>query len=361
MDYRILVINPGSTSTKVAVYLERDQQWVESISHTQEELAPFADIYSQMDFRADLVKECCEEHGERIEDFDAVVGRGGLLPPVHTGAYEVNKYMLDCLKYRPQLHHASNLGAPIAYRIAQKANCKAYIYDAVAVDEMEEIYRITGIKDIFRIGRGHNLNMRAAVLNLCEQKVIDYKDHNILSVHLGGGISVGLFAHGRLVDMISDDEGPFSPERAGGLPGYSLIDYCYDVYENKDDMMKQMQRKGGLVSHFGTADSREVERRVLAGDEHAKLVYDAMALNIAKNIAKLSVDVNGKIDYIVLTGGIAYSSYITKAVKERVEFIAPVEVIPGEKEMDSLANGALRVLTGLETARILVEEEYSNV
>ena len=261
------------------------------------------------------------------------------------------------LKYRPQLHHASNLGAPIAYAIAQQAGVKAYIYDAVAVDEMEDIYRITGIKGIERYGRGHNLNMRAAVLNLCEQKGIDYKQHNIMSVHLGGGISVGLFAHGTLIDMISDDEGPFSPERSGGLPAFKVVDYCYNKFETQADMMKELQRKGGLISHFGTSDSREVEKMVMDGDQHAKLIYDAMILNIAKNIAKLTVDVNGKIDYIVLTGGIAFSDYVTCGIKERVEFIAPVEIIAGEKEMDSLAFGALRVLTGEETARLLKEEE----
>lgn len=355
MAYKLLVINPGSTSTKVAVYVDREQQWVESISHTQEELAPFADIYSQMEFRTELVNKCCEDHGDKAEDFDAVVGRGGLLPPVHAGAYEVTEYMLDCLKNRPQLHHASNLGAPIAYGMAQKAGVKAYIYDAVAVDEMEDIYRVTGIKDIQRIGRGHNLNMRAAVMNLCEHKGISDKDHNIISVHLGGGISVGMFEHGTIVDMISDDEGPFSPERAGGLPVYRVIDYCYDIYDNKGDMMKQLQRQGGLVAHFGTADSREIEKMIAGGDAHAKLIYDAMALNVAKNIAKLSVDVNGKVDYIVLTGGIAYSEMFTTAVKERVEFIAPVEVIAGEKEMDSLSQGILRVLNGKETARIMTE------
>lgn len=355
MAYKILVINPGSTSTKVAVYLDRAQQWVESISHSQEELASFADIYSQMGFRSDLVMKCCQEHGDKTTDFDAVVGRGGLLPPIRTGAYEVDENMLDCLKNRPQLHHASNLGAPIAYTIAKEAGVKAYIYDAVAVDEMEEIYRITGIKGIERYGRGHNLNMRAAVLNLCEQKGIDYKQHNIMSVHLGGGISVGLFEKGTLVDMISDDEGPFSPERSGGLPAFKVVDYCYNKFETQADMMKELQRKGGLISHFGTSDSREVEKMMMDGDEHAKLVYDAMILNIAKNIAKLSVDVNGQLDYIVLTGGMAFSRYVTDGITERVQFIAPVEVIPGEKEMDSLAFGVLRVLNGEETARIFEE------
>lgn len=357
MDYRLLVINPGSTSTKVAVYVNHTQQWVESISHSQQELDKYKEIYDQLDFRTELVKHCCREHGENIESFDAVVGRGGLLPPVHAGAYEVNEYMLECLHYRPQNQHASNLGAPIAYEIAQAAGVKAYIYDAVAVDEMEEIYRITGLKDIKKGGRGHNLNMRAAVMNLCKAKGIRDKDHNIISAHLGGGISIGLFKNGTIVDMISDDEGPFSPERAGGLPVFKVVDMCYDDVESKSDMMKILQRKGGLVSHFGTADSREIEKRIISGDKRANIVYDAMALNVAKNIAKLAVDVNGSVDYIVLTGGIAYSEIFTEAIKRRVEFIAPVHIIPGEKEMDSLSQGVIRVLKGDETARLLTEED----
>lgn len=353
MSYKLLVINPGSTSTKVAVYVDRQQQWVESITHTQEELNAFPDIYSQLDMRTELVKKCYEAHGDKCSDFSAIVARGGLLPPVHAGAYEVNEYMLDCLHYRPQNHHASNLGAPIAFGIAREAGIKAYIYDAVAVDEMEDIYRITGLKDVKRIGRGHNLNMRAAVMNLCEKKKISDKEHNIISVHLGGGISVGLFEKGTIVDMISDDEGPFSPERAGGLPVFRVVDLCYDQYKNKSDMMKQLQRKGGLVAHFGTADTRQIEKMIDDGDKGAKLVFEAMALNVAKNIAKLAVDVNGKVDYIVLTGGIAFSKKFTDLVTERISFMAPVEVIPGEKEMDSLSQGILRVLTGVETARVL--------
>ncbi len=357
MAYRILVINPGSTSTKVAVYEDRQEQWSQSISHSREELAAFDGVYGQLDFRTELVRACCRDHGEQADAFDAVVGRGGLLPPVRTGAYEVDPYMLECLRDRPQLHHASNLGAPIAYAMAQEAGVKAYIYDAVAVDEMEEIYRITGIRDIRRVGRGHNLNMRAAVLSLCEEKGVDYREKNIISAHLGGGISIGIFDHGRLADILPDDEGPFSPERAGHLPTYSVIDWCYDVCPDKKAMLEQIQRRGGLVSHFGTADSREIEARIQAGDAEAKLVYDAMALNIAKGIAKLSADVSGNVDYIVLTGGISYSQYITKAVTERVQFIAPVEIVPGEREMEALAKGALRVLTGEETARFLQGEE----
>ena len=357
MAYKLLVINPGSTSTKIAVYVDREQQWVESITHSQEELKPYAEIYDQLEFRTNLVKKCYEEHGDKTEEFSAIVARGGLLPPVHAGAYEVNEYMNDCLHYRPSNQHASNLGAPIAYGIAQEAGVKAYIYDAVAVDEMEEIYRYTGLKEVERFGRGHNLNMRAAVLNFCEKEGLNHEEQNLISVHLGGGISVGLFEKGTIVDMISDDEGPFSPERAGGLPGFRIVDLCYDKFDNKGDMMKQLQRKGGLVDHLGTTDSRDVEKMIADGDKHAEMIYKAMALNVAKNIAKLSVDVNGKIDYIILTGGIAFSKMFTELVAERVKFIAPVEVMPGEKEMDSLAFGAIRVLDGKEKARLLTEEE----
>jgi len=350
MAYKILAINPGSTSTKVAVYVDKEQQWVESISHSAEELKPFNDIYDQLDFRTDLVIKCYEKHGDKVEDFDAIVARGGLMPPVHAGAYEVNQYMIDMMHYHPQNSHASNMAAAIADHIAKQAGCKAYTYDAVAVDEMEGIVRVTGLKEIERYGRGHNLNMRAAVLNFCEQEKLDYKKLNIMSVHMGGGISIGLISKGRIIDMISDDEGPFSPERSGGLPAFRVIDLCYDEYPNKKAMMNHLKNEAGFMSHLGTTDLREVEKMIADGDEHAKFIFDAMALNIAKNIAKLTVDVNGQIDYILLTGGMAFSDALTKEIADRVGWIAPVRLMPGEKEMDSLAFGVLRVLNGTETA-----------
>lgn len=353
MSYKLLVINPGSTSTKVAVYVDKEQQWVESISHSPEELKPFKDVYDQLDLRTDLVIKCYESHGDKVEDFDAIVARGGLMPPVHAGAYEVNQYMIDMMHYHPQNVHASNMAAAIAEHIAKQAGCKAYTYDAVAVDEMEGIYRITGLKEIERYGRGHNLNMRAAVINFCEQKGLDMREHNIMSVHMGGGISVGLLSKGKIIDMISDDEGPFSPERSGGLPAFRVIDLCYDEYPNKKAMMDHLKNEGGFMAHLGTTDLRDVQKMIEGGDEHAKLIFDAMALNIAKNIAKLTVDVDGKIDYILLTGGMAFSKMLTDEITKRVGWIAPVELMPGEKEMDSLAFGILRVLNGKETADIL--------
>lgn len=239
----------------------------------------------------------------------------------------------------------------IAYRIAQKNNIKAYIYDSVTMDEMIPITRIVGLKSMDRHGQGHNLNMRASALRWCRENGHDYKQKNILVVHLGGGISLSLHSNGKTIDMISDDEGPFSPERSGGLPGFQLVNYCFDSGLDKKEVMRSIQRRGGLISLLGTADTREVEKRIKEGDEEAKLVYEAMALSTAKNIVKLSVDVDGKIDVIILTGGIAYSEYFTGRISKRVEFLAPVIILPGENELEALAQGCLRVLNDEEKAK----------
>lgn len=353
MGKKILVINPGSTSTKIAIYDDKIQLWLENISHSIEDLKPFDCVYDQLNMRYELVMEAIEKRGEKIENFHAVVSRGGLLPPVSAGAYEVNETMLDHLQYRPLDQHASNVGAGIAYKIAQQAGVKAYVYDPVTVDEMLPISRITGLKGIMRPARGHNLNMRAAALYLCENENIDYRKSNIIVAHLGGGFTLSLHSKGRIIDMISDDEGPFSPERAGGLPYYDLIKMAYSGKYTYEQLMKMIQRKGGMISYFETADMREIETRIEAGNTDVKLVYDAMALAVAKNVAKLSVDVAGKVDYIVLTGGVAYSKRFTQAVIESAGFLAPVVVIAGENEMESLALGVLRVLNGEEKAKML--------
>jgi len=355
MTIKLLVINPGSTSTKIAVYEDEIPKWMESIPHSLEELKPFACVYDQLDMRCELVLQTVNKHGEKVEDFAAIVSRGGNLPPVSAGAYEVNEYMLDCLEHRPQDQHPSNVGAGVAYKIAAQAGIKAYIYDPVTVDEMLPVYCVTGLKGIRRPARGHNLNMRAAALKLCQIKEIDYGKSNIMVAHLGGGITLSLHSQGRIIDMISDDEGPMSPERAGGMPYFELIKRAYSGRYTYEEFMKMIQRTGGMLSHFGTADMREIEKRIAEGDQEVKLVFDAMALAVAKNIAKLSVDVAGKIDYIVLTGGIAYSELFTSEVIKNVDFIAPVVVIPGENEMEALALGVLRVLKGEEKAKILEE------
>ncbi len=353
---KILVINPGSTSTKIALYRDNEESWMESIEHSSEELKEYKTIYDQVDMRYELVIKIMKERGEDVESLSGIVARGGLLPPVAAGAYEVNEHMLEVLKNRPINHHASNLGAAIAYKIGTPLGIKSYIYDPVTVDEMIDIVRITGIKEIKRHGQGHNLNMRAAALRFCEEnKAFDYRKANIIVAHLGGGITLSLHSQGRIIDMVSDDEGAFSPERAGALPTFKIVKYIFDNKLDYISTMKVLQRQGGLMSYFGVSDSRIIEERVKKGDQEAKLIYDAMALSVAKAIGKLAVVVNGKIDGIVLTGGIAYSGYFTDKITQRVQFIAPVTVIPGENEMEALARGVLRVLNGEETAKIYTE------
>lgn len=357
MAYRMFVINPGSTSTKIAVYLDDKCVWQEKVEHSPEDLKPYPTINSQLDMRYELLIKALEAHGEKLEDFDGVVARGGLVPSVSAGAYEVDELLMEILRDRPLGDHASNLGAALAYKVAQKAGgVPACIYDPVTVDEMLDIVRITGIKEIRRRGQGHNLNMRAKTLTFCKQTGMDYNHSNIITVHLGGGISVGLFSNGRIIDMTPDYEGPFSPERAGDLPSYLLLEYIesHGGYDYKR-LMHLFQREGGMMSLMGTTDMIEIEKRATSGkDEWAALVYDAQALSVAKYIGKLSVVVNGQIDAIILTGGIANSKLLTGKIAERVKFIAPVHVLPGEDEMEALASGMLRVLKGEEKAKHIV-------
>jgi butyrate kinase len=349
---RILAINPGSTSTKIAVYDDAQKVWGVNIEHTQEELSKYDTIIDQLDMRYGIVTKTAADDGYAPAAFDAVVSRGGPFARVRSGAYEVNEDMLAVMEARPIDQHASNIGMAIARRLSEQYGMPAYIYDAVTVDEMIPVVRIVGLKGMSRRGQGHNLNMRAAALKVCLEKSWKYAEKNLLVAHLGGGITFSLHSGGRVVDMISDDEGSFSPERSGGLPGFQLIDLCFEEGATKKEVLRRIQRKGGLISLLGTPDSREIEKRIADGDEEAKLVYEAMALSVAKNIAKLAVVVDGAIDAVILTGGIAHSAYFTGMVKQRVAFLGPVEILPGENEMDALAAGALRVLNGEERPHV---------
>lgn len=359
MKGKILAINPGSTSTKVAMYKDGEPLWVESLSHAPEEIKKFNGPYEQVEWRKELVVEAAKKHGESLKDLVAVVGRGGPFYPVKSGAYEVNDAMLDVMRNRPMMgRHVSLIAMDIAKQIADPLGIKAYIYDAVSVDEMIPLVRISGWKDMPRRSLGHPLNMRAAAIKFCKQQGWKHNEKNLLVCHLGGGISVSMQEKGKLVDLMGDEEGGFCPERAGGLPMYKLVDYCYNSGKEFNHTMKRIMGGGGLMDHLGTQDAREVEKRIAEGDEYAKLVYEAMALNTAKSIGKLAVVVNGNIDAIILTGGVAYSKMFTAMITERVKFIAPVHVLPGENEMESLALGVYRVLDGEEQAHQFVEEPY---
>ncbi len=354
---KLLIINPGSTSTKIAVFEDETPLFTESIVHTPEQLAPFEHVADQYEFRKELIVKTLEAHGVGLDTLTGIVSRGGLLTPIRAGAYEVNDDMVWQLKNRPQNEHASNVGAMIARALSVEYGIPAFIYDGITVDELDPINKITGLPVFRRKGMGHNLNTRAAAMRYARESGKAYADITVIVAHLGGGISVNLHHGGRIVDFISDEEGPFSPERSGGLPMFDVIKMCYDGEHTYHSMMKMVKRQGGLMAHLGTTDSREVQKMVDAGDAHAKLIYDAMALNIAKNIAKCAPYVKGKVDAILLTGGIAYSEYITSYIREHVEFIAPVVVYPGEDEMLSLALGGLRVLRGEEQANVFVKNE----
>ncbi|MCH4886067.1 butyrate kinase [Acidaminobacter sp. JC074] len=347
----VLAINPGSTSTKVALYEDEILLHEKSLNHETNELEKYETIASQYDFRYSAVLDFLDEVDFDVTNLSAVVGRGGLLPPVKSGAYEVNEAMVDRLMNRPVVEHASNLGGIIAFKIASSIDKKAYIYDSVAVDELDDIARISGMASIERKSFSHCLNMRAVAHEVSEQLNKPYEESNFVVAHLGGGISVSAHKNGKMIDIVSDDEGPFSPERSGRVPCKDLVKACFEKGADKSDMMKKLRGKGGLISYLGTNDARQVEKMIREGDEKAGLVYEAMAYQISKGIGEMAVVLDGQIDGIILTGGMAYSDMLMKWIQKKVSFLSRVFILPGENEMASLAKGTLRVLNGQEKAR----------
>jgi butyrate kinase len=357
--YRVLTINPGSTSTKVALYEDEHPLFVETIPHSAEEIAAFPHIADQYAFRRDAVLSLLDEHGIRLNSLDAVVGRGGILRPIPSGTYRVNEKMLDELRHPQEREHASNLGAIIADEIARRAGVPAFIVDPVCVDEFDDIARISGLPEIERRSLSHALNLKTAARRAARELGKHYDEAasltgvNLVVAHLGGGISVTAHRRGRMVDVNQalDGTGPFAPERAGGLPVGDVIRLCYCGKYTYQEMIKKIAGRGGLVAHLGTNDAREVEWRIEAGDEHARLIYEAMAYQIAKEIGLMATVLKGDVDAIVLTGGMARSEMLVDWIVERVEWIAPVMIYPGEDEMLAMAQGALRVLRGEEEAQ----------
>ncbi len=352
-EYRLLIINPGSTSTKIAIFDNEKPVLEETLRHSNEELAPYGTIIEQYEFRKNVILDTLNANGINITKLSAVVGRGGLLKPLESGTYRVNSKMLDDLRHRPMGHHASNLGAIIAHEIASQLGIPAFIVDPVVVDEMDEIARISGMPEIERISLLHALNQKAVGRRAAADLNRKYEDLNLIIAHLGGGISVGAHRKGRVVDVNNalDGEGPFSPERAGGLPIGGLIKLCFSGKYTLDEIKKKITGKGGLVAYLGTNDGREVVRMIEGGNKKAELVYRAMAYQVAKEIGACAAVLEGKVDAVCLTGGLAYDKHLTGWIKERVEFIGEVKVYPGEDEMIALAEGGLRVLREEEAAR----------
>jgi butyrate kinase len=301
-----------------------------------------------MEFRRDILLAFMKEEGIDPKELDAVAGRGGSLPPVSSGAYEVNAEMIDYLRRVTKIEHPSNLGAILANEIKEQGNEKtlALIYDPVSVDEFEDVARISGLKGIERKSIGHALNMRAVAMKVAREEGLDYQTATVIVAHLGGGNTISIHHKGKMIDLISDDEGPFSTERTGGLPLKYVMPLCYE--HSLEEMMRIYKREGGLKSYAGTSNAKKIEERVAAGDEELKTVYEGYIYQIAKGIGSLATVTNGQVDRIALTGGVAYSKMVVSELTKRVGFIAPIITVPGEHEMIALSKGAERVVLGQE-------------
>lgn len=360
---RILVMNLGSTSSKIAVYDDDKEVFNDTIRHTMEELAPFGDVTEQYDFRYSKIRESLENNGVSMDSLTAAVSRGGNIIPCPHGAIAIDQAMIDFLT-RPEdlAKHPSLIGSMIAFELSKAYGIPVCIYDAIGTDEMIPLARVSGVPQIPRFTVGHTLNTRAMAIKCAEEKLgRKFDECTFIVAHLGGGSSIRLYRNGVNIDCVNDDEGNFTPERGGGVSAKRLVDLCYSGKYTYKEAMKLFHGNGGLIAHLGTADAREVQKMADEGDNYAKIVYEAMAYGVAKDIGKLAAAVCGKVDRIILTGGIAYSKYFTDYIAEHVQFIAPVEVMPGEFEMEALAAGALRVLRGEEElqdfGRIAAEAE----
>lgn len=354
-DFRVLTINPGSTTTKIAVF-DGDKLVLEKkVEHKADDLKGFEKATDQYEYRLNPIRDALAEAGIGAESLAAVVGRGGLLKPLPGGTFRVNERMVDDLLHRPAADHASNLGAVIAYHLSRDLDIPAFIVDPVVVDEYDEVARISGHPAIERQSRSHALNMKAVAHKVARDLGRTYRDVRLVVAHLGSGFSVSVHIGGRMVDTTNaNDEGPFSIERGGDLPVTQLVPFVWEKFKagwTLDRLQAMLIRESGLYAYLGTKDLREAERRADDGDAKAELVLQAMAYQVAKAIGAMAAVAEGEIDRIVLTGGVANSKRITQAICKRVEFLAPIVIIPGEEELPALAQGALRVLRGEEEAK----------
>lgn len=349
MTHWILAVNPGSTSTKLAIFEDESLYAAETLRHNPKDLAPV--IFEQLGYRANLAEGWLDSvfFGDQLS---AIVGRGGMLKSIPGGTYSVNEAMRQDLRKGVQGQHASNLGGLIAHELASKRGIPAFIVDPVSVDEMIPEARISGMPEIQRHSSSHALNIRAIARRAARDLGQDLRDINLILVHLGGGISVTPLAGGRMLDVNDANEmGPFSPERSGGLPSGDLIDLCFSGKYTQEELASKLIRSSGLSAYLGTNDGSEIEGRIKAGDQKAQLIYKAMAYQIAKEIGAMATVLSGQIRAIAITGGLAYSTILTDWIKDYVRFIAPVLVYPGEDELLALAQGCLRVIRGEERAR----------
>ncbi len=354
MAYKLLIINPGSTSTKIGVYEGEKEILEETLRHSAEEILKYDTIFDQLDFRKKVILKVLKEKGIDINELDAVVGRGGMLKPIEGGTYEVNEAMVEDLKIGVQGPHASNLGGILSNEIAKEIGKRAFIVDPVVVDEMEDVARLSGVPELPRKSKFHALNQKAVAKRYAKEHNTSYEDVNLIVVHMGGGVSVGAHRKGRVIDVNNalDGDGPFSPERAGGVPSGELLEMCFSGKYSKEEVYKKLVGKGGFVAYANTNDARDLIKLSQEGDEKGSLIFNAFIYQIAKEIGSMAVVLDGEVNAIVLTGGIAYSDYVTNAINKKVKWIAPMVVYGGEDELLALAQGAIRVLDGFEEAKI---------
>lgn len=349
---KILVVNPGGTSTKIAVFEDGEQLFGENIQHDQDEVNHFPTVFDQFRFRKDMIVRTLAENGHMLEDFDCVVGRGGLLKPLAGGTYEVSPAMIEDLRNAINGEHPSNLGPVIAKDIADSFDIPAFTVDPVSVDEFLGIAKMSGISELERPSWMHALNQKAVCRETAARLGGEYADFNFIVAHLGSGISIAAHLKGVMIDGSGGRcNGPFSPERCGGLPSFPLVELCYSGKYTLREMVSKISTRAGMFDHLGTKDMLEIENRYLAGDPDAMRVLNAFIYQTAKEIAAYGASLCGEVDRIIITGGIAHSQLIVDKLKEHVSYLAEFEVIPGEMEMKALALGALRVMSGSEDVK----------
>ena len=352
MSVKSLIINPGSTSTKIGVFEDETLLFEETLRHSTEEIGRFANIVEQKDFRKKIITDLLRSKEFDIKSLNVIVGRGGMLKPIPGGTYAVTEELLEDLKKGVQGQHASNLGGILAKEIGDSIGVPSYIVDPVVVDELMPIARYSGVPELPRVSIFHALNQKAVAKRYAKEIGKPYESLRLVVVHMGGGVSVGAHENGRVIDVFNalDGDGAFSPERAGGVPNGALIKMCFSGKYTEKEVYGKMVGKGGFNAYLGTNDMREVTKRADEGDEKAAEAKQAFLLQVAKDIGSMACVLNGKVDQIIVTGGIAYGADVVAALKERAEWIAPFTVYPGEDELLALAQGALRVLNGEEEA-----------
>ena len=350
MSIKSLIINPGSTSTKIGVFEDETLLFEETLRHSTEEISQYASIVDQKDFRKKIITDLLEKKEFDIKSLDVIVGRGGMLKPIPGGTYAVTDELLEDLKVGKQGQHASNLGGILAREIGDSIGVPSYIVDPVVVDELMPIARYSGVPELPRKSVFHALNQKAVAKRYAREQGVPYESLNLIVVHMGGGVSVGAHEKGKIVDVFNalDGDGAFSPERAGGVPSGALIKMCFSGQYTEKEVYSKIVGKGGFNAYLGTNDMRDVVKRANEGDTVAAEVKDAFTFQVAKDMGSMACVLKGKVDQIIVTGGIAYNATVVDALKERAGFIAPFTVYPGEDELLALAQGAIRVMTGEE-------------